>query len=239
MGNSLKAILASSLLALCAGGCMTTPVQEGPQSTLDDYRQGRLVLDAHVQHWDKRFVPNDSTRTFDIINGTDEGKTVDVTVSSSSDDRWSISYEGRSAFDWSLSEAGIICTSTRDVASGTTSTFTPPLPVVPRDMKPNVPYTAAGKIMVTSTATPSSKIASGTWTVSITHDADVTLELGGTNYECTRLRTEYDADLGLATVTRTAYDYYAPDAGWVARVFTHDVVKVIIPEKTNGTWVLK
>jgi hypothetical protein len=239
MGNTVIAISMSALIALCTCGCMTTQAQDGPQPTLDDYRRGHPVLVLQVQDWDKRFVPTESSRTFDIINGTDEGKTVEVTVSSSSDDRWSISYEGRSAFDWSLSEAGIICTSTRDVASGTTSTFTPPLAVVPRDLKPDVPYTAAGKIMVTSTATPSSKIASGTWTVSITHDADVTLELGGTNYECTRLRTKYDADLGLATVTRTAYDYYAPDAGWVARVFTQDVVKVIIPEKTNGTWVLK
>ena len=81
-------------------------------------------------------------------------------------------------------------------------------------------------------------VASGTWTVSIVHDADVTLRFGDTNYDCTRIKTVYVADLGLATVKRTAFDFYAPDSGWVCQVFEQTVTKLIIPETTTGTWII-
>jgi hypothetical protein len=240
MGKAAQLAMAVMLPALpLAGGCTSISPQHGTQATLDDYRQGPLVLEGQVQHWDQQFIPDETPRTFEIIDGTDKGKTVEVTVSSSSNDRWTITLEHRSVFEWARTDAGIFSEQIIDIDSGTTSTFTPPLPIVPHDIHPGVPYTSSGTIMVTATAPPSSKVASGTWTVTIIHDADVMLRLGGTLYKCARLRTEYSADLGLATVVRTTYDYYAMNSGWVAQVFDQDVVKVIIPTKTNGTWVLK
>lgn len=222
------------------GGCTTTiSVQKGPLPSLDTYRDGPLVLDVQIQEWDQRFIPNVSTTTYDIVDGTGKGEIIEMVTTSTGEGAWSLALKDRSTFEWTGDSAGLACTSTIDVPSGTTSTFTPPLPVIPRDLKPGVPFTATGEIVVKNTAPPSSRVASGTWTVSITHDADAVLKFGDTTFRCARLCTVYTADLGLASVDRTAYDFYAPDQGWVAQVFQQKVRKLIIDEHTSGTWVVQ
>ena len=226
------------LTATLGVGCAAPlPVLDGKLSTLDDYRQGTAELDAEITNWETRFTPVKGDVTFSIVDGDDSGTTIDYSTVAVDDTTWTMTLKDRSTFTWSLQDVGFACTTNIDVPSGTTSTFDPPLPVVPRTLKPGVPFTAKGKIDVKNTAPPSDDVASGTWTITISHDADVTLKFADTTYDCTRLKTVYTADLGLATVERTSFDFYAPDAGWVCEVFTETVTKLIIPETTTGTWI--
>jgi hypothetical protein len=227
------------LPALLGIGCAAPlPALDGKLSTLDDYRQGKAQLDVEIQDWDKRFTPVKGEVEFSIVHGTDAGATVAYSTVSNGDKTWTMSLQDHATFNWRLDDGGFVCTTNIDVPSGTTSTFTPPLPVIPHDLKPGEAFTAKGDIVVHDTAPPAKRVASGTWTVSIVHDADVTLRFGDTNYDCTRIKTVYVADLGLATVKRTAFDFYAPDSGWVCQVFEQTVTKLIIPETTTGTWII-
>jgi len=235
MRNAILSILAP-LLCLPLG-CMSSVPPGEPRPTLDSYRVGDLVEKGSIDDWEKTFIQSPGTTTYSIINGTDSGKTVTYDVSSLGDSTWKLDLLERTAYTWKLTDDGLHCEVTVDAPSGSTSTFDPPLPVIPRTLEPGKPVKAKGRITVTHTDNPSSQMASGTWTISILHDADVTLKIDGTDIDCTRIYSDYDADLGLATVKRRTWDYYAKDHGWIATVFKQTVTKVIIPEHTSGTWI--
>ena len=228
------------LLSLLGLGCAAplAPL-DGKLSGLNSYRQGEPRLDVSITDWEKRFTPIKGSVEFSIVKGDEQGSTIEYTTSAEKDKQWTMTLKDHSTFTWQLEDAGFTCSTNIDVPSGTTSIFTPPLLVVPRDLKPGQPVTTKGTIVVNDTAPPSKNVASGTWTISITHDADISLKLGDTVYDCARIKTVYTADLGLATVSRTSYDFYAADAGWVCEVFDQTVTKVIIPSTTTGTWIRK
>lgn len=235
MHRSLTAILP---LLMALTGCVSNMPPGAAQPTLDAYRVGTIEEKASIDDWDGTFVQADGSTSFTIVDGDDSGSTVTYTVKTTGDGEWELSTTDRSTWYWSKGDDGMVCTKNIDVPSGSTSTFDPPLLVLPKSMEPGTPVTAKGSITVVHTDNPSSQMASGTWTTSISHDGDVTLKLGDDEVECTRIHTQYDADLGLATVDRESWDYYAKGRGWVATVFKETVTKVIIPEHTTGTWIL-
>ena len=219
-------------------GCAASVPPGAAQPTLGAYRVGTIEEKTSIDDWDGTFIQNDGSTSFTIVDGNDSGTTVTYTVKTIGDGEWELSTTDRSTWYWSKGVGGMVCTKNVDVPSGSTSTFDPPLLVIPKSMEPGTPVTAKGRITVVHTDNPSSQMASGTWTTSISHDGDVTLKLGDDEVECTRIHTQYAADLGLATVDRESWDYYAKGRGWVAMVFKETVTKVIIPEHTTGTWIL-
>lgn len=216
-------------------GCMSSVPPGKPRPSLDDYRVGDLVEKGSIDDWHKTFIQNPGTTTYKIVEGDNSGTTFAYIVEAKGDDAWHLSMEKLASYNWSLTDDGIVSQTYVDDPSGSTSTYDPPLLVIPKDLAPGKAVESKGKIVVTHTNRPSSRMASGTYTISILHDADVTLKIGDENVECTRIYTRYDSDLGLATVGRDSWDYYAKDRGWVATVFRQKVVKLIIPEHTTGT----
>jgi len=229
----LMTIMAASMV-----GCTTTSSGLA-QQTLETVRTGDPSTPGLMLDWNDAFLPVAGQRTFTILDGTNAGQQVLVTTTAEDDSNWTVDVTDRETFSWVLSDSGIVSPTTIDTPSGTTSSFTPPLPVIPRSLQPGKAVEADGAIKVVKTKDPSHEVASGTWTISITHDADVTLEVGTDELHCVRLHTVYSADLGLATVSRDTFDYYAPRHGLVATVFKQEIIKVIIPERTSGTWVVK
>ena len=233
-----RAIIGLTLGCVGLAGCSTTSSNLA-QPTLGVARAGEPARPGLILHWKDVFLPVDGQRTFTILDGTDAGQQVLMTTTSNDEKAWTIALEDRVTFAWELDDVGIVSPTTIDMPSGTTSSFSPPLPVIPKTLLPGKTMDADGTIKVVKTDTPSHQVASGTWKVSITHDADVSLKIGQDVLHCTRLHTVYSADLGLATVSRDTFDYYAQKQGLVATVFNQKIIKVIIPEKTSGTWMLK
>lgn len=233
----LRIILLLAHLSLLAGCTANVPLGES-LPTLDTYRVGQIEKNGSIDDWDKTFIPVIGDRSFSIVDGSDSGSTVTMTIKKDADKEWMLSLSDRASFAWNLDDSGITCPTNIDLPSGSTSTFTPALPVIPKNIQPGTPMKATGKISVVKSKEPSKSLASGDWKMTITHDADVTLKIGKESVECTRIYTNYYADLGLATVKRHAWDYYAKDRGLVASVFKQTVTKLIIPEHTSGTWIL-
>ncbi len=227
----LMTVMATGLV-----GCSTTSSGLA-QPTLDTVRAGDPSTPGLMLDWNDAFLPVAGQRTFTILDGTNAGQQVLITTTAKDDSNWTVDVTDRETFSWVLSDTGIVSPTTIDTPSGTTSSFTPPLPVIPRSLQPDKAVEVDGSIKVVKTTDPSHEVASGTWKISITHDADVTLKAGTDVLHCVRLHTVYSADLGLATVSRDTFDYYAPKHGLVATVFNQKIVKVIIPENTSGTWV--
>ncbi|MBM43414.1 MAG: hypothetical protein CMJ36_00155 [Phycisphaerae bacterium] len=219
-------------------GCSTTSTGLA-QSTLDGIRGGDPTAPGLILDWNDAFQPVTGKRTFDIVAGTNAKQQVQITTTAGKKSNWTVEIKDRETFAWSMTDEGIVSGSTMDDPSGTTSVFTPRLPVIPRSLEPGKALKSNGAIKVVKTKDPSHEVASGTWAISITHDADVTLKVGDEELHCVRLHTVYTADLGLARVSRDTYDYYAPKHGLVATVYNQEIIKVIIPEKTSGTWVAK
>ena len=235
--NKAAACLALLVFGSLAG-CSTTSTGLA-QSTLDSVRAGLPASPGLILDWDDVFQPVTGNQTFDIVAGTDAKQQVQITTTAGKKSNWTVEIKDRETFAWSITDEGIVSGTTIDVPSGTTSSFTPALPVIPRSLQPGKALEGNGTIKVVKTTDPSHEVASGTWTISITHDADVTLKVGDDELHCVRLHTVYAADLGLARVSRDTYDYYAPKHGLVATVYDQEIIKVIIPEKTSGTWVVR
>ena len=230
--------LLMSVMAIALAGCSTTSSGLA-QPTLDTVRAGDPSTPGLMLDWNDTFLPLAGQRTFTILDGTNAGQQVLITTTAEDDSNWTVDVTDRETFSRVLSDTGIVSPTTIDTPSGTTSSFTPPLPIIPRSLQPGEAAEAKGTIKVVNTKDPSHEVASGTWKISITHDADATLAIGTDELHCVRLHTVYSADLGLATVSRDTFDYYAPSHGLVATVFNQKIIKVIIPEKTSGTWISK
>ena len=114
-------------------------------------------------------------------------------------------------------EGSLIVGAVEDLEHEALTRYDPALPLIPADLKQDEPMTSKAKLTVLDRNNPDQERDSGSCEQTITYEADQRVITPAGQFDCLRLRTEYKAELTLATVNQTSRDWYAPRVGLVAK----------------------
>jgi len=91
-----------------------------------------------------------------------------------------------------------------------------PLPMIPAELNGGEPVTFEAELTVLDRSNPDRQKDRGSCEQTITYEADQRVICPPGRFNCLRIRSEYRAELTLATVRQTSVGWYAPGVGMVA-----------------------
>lgn len=131
-------------------------------------------------------------------------------------------------------DGAILAGAVEDLEHEALTRYDPPLPMLPAGIEPGEPMTSRADLTVLDRSNPDRQKDRGSCERTITYEADQSVITPAGRFDCLRIRSEYEADLTLATVTQTSVAWYAPRVGMVAERYREQVKAFII--NTDKQW---
>lgn len=114
-------------------------------------------------------------------------------------------------------DGSLLIGAVEDLEHDALTRYDPALPRLPADLKQDEPMRFKAKLTVLDRNDTDRERDRGSCEQAITYEADQRVITPAGRFNCLRIRTEYKAELTLATVNQNTRDWYAPRVGLVAR----------------------
>jgi hypothetical protein len=125
-------------------------------------------------------------------------------------------------------DGSIVVGAVEDLSHNVITTFDPPMPLVPVNLRPNEPQTFKSKMKIVSRKNPEQVTDTGEASKTITHDADQVVITPVGRFKAFRVHATYTAVLKTARVQTTEDSWYNPTLGLVADRDSETVTALIL-----------
>lgn len=167
-----------------------------------------------------------------ITAGDDAGEVVSIDVTRDKDDE-DFPYR-RALPDQRIEHLGyaadgsIVVGAVEDLPHNVITTFDPPMPLLPVNLKPNEAQEFKSKMRIVSRKNPQMVTDTGEATRTITHDADQVVVTPVGKFRTFRIHATYTAVLKTARVQTVEDSWYSPKLGLIAERDTETVTALIL-----------
>lgn len=234
-------LLAPSLLALAMtsamAGCVKCPTAK--TDAFDGVFQAQPHASAPINDPRTLLPLRTGSLQYRIVSGKGSGSVVSQTLQRTQSGQWVRHTIDRRIEHIATNEAGeVVMTAVEDLKQNVITRYDPPLLLLPAKMPPSKVWQTNSAMRVLARNNPSKLVDQGTCTQTITYDGDGTTITPAGKFKSYRLRVNYKAKLGMASVSTVESNYYAPAVGLVASEYTETVKALILSWTVHRKFLL-